>query len=408
MATLTTRPSNNPSIFSRGYFSSFDMSDIREEDFFPYSLGTQEMQQNFADLGQSTYDSYAPQPAYTFIGEPFYQTPHFVLDGPKDNIQMQYEQSTSPSVPSLVQSLDQVPSNLSHTSGASGPSTASSAVGSPYSQAAHSLSGQEQWLDHQGLGIDPTMDPDFTLPCQDIDLFSPYDGKFSGGFGESRKLSSSSSYVSCSPVLSSPISYSPRTSVSAASSFSSPVLALDPSTGRRHMTLDTIVEEFTNNHHRNPNYMSSPSVTSASPLALSPAMAHLGQVTDSPSPDKTRFKSPTIPASAMAHPHPPSRSSSLSRRSESRKRSYAPAEEGSGSEGYPVAKRPTPPPPSGHPHGSQFPSPFFSQSSGRFVPPLQSSCWFSLRYLLCFFIAFSYISFPFHVIGQLHFVAKIC
>ena len=359
--------------------SYLDMSDSRQMggfDGYEYDMSAA-MPQDFPDLIHSTYDSYTAYPAYSSIEQNYYNlTPQFVVNGPKDNTippSHRFEHSESPST-SMSQALDHAPSNLSHTSGASGQSSASSVVGSPYSQATHSLSGQEYWLHHSGLGIgpgivnEPSIDP-LSLSGAESETLLFASDKFPGNFvGESRKLSSS--FISSSPVLASPISCSSPLSGSLASSFSSPALALDTSFVPRQMTIDTILEEV--NAMGNPMHTVSP-ISTKSPSRASPTTTHPSHVQKLPQRKDTPFKSPTTPASAMAL-----FSSSVSRKSGSRKRSIAISDPRDAFADQTPPKRATPPPSSpSHMYGNQFQTPFFSQSSGRFVAPLQSTCWFS-------------------------------
>ena len=391
--------------------SYFEMSDSRQMggfDGYEYDMNTA-MPHDFPDLIHSTYDSYTAHPGYGSIEQNYYNlTPQFVVNGPKDNtIQSshRFEHSESPST-SMSQALDHVPSNLSHTSGASGQSSASSVVGSPYSQATHSLSGQEFWVHHSGLGIgpsivnEPSIDP-FSLSGAESEPLLFASDKFSGNFvGESRKLSSS--FISGSPVLASPISYSSHTSGSLASCFSSPALALDTSLASRQMTIDTILEEV--NAMGIAMHAVSP-ISTKSPSTASPTTIHQAHVQKPPQPKNTTFKSPTTPASATA-----SFASSLSRKSGSRKRSLPISNPRDACTDQTPPKRATPPPASpSHIYGNPFQTPFFGQSSGRFVAPLQSTCWFSLRYILLSFrvIQFGYFSFRVPSLFQGE-IGKIC
>ncbi|KAL9585018.1 MAG: hypothetical protein Q9212_001770 [Teloschistes hypoglaucus] len=80
----------------------------------------------------------------------------FVLDAYKEPLRSYHKRYTpsGSASPSLPQSLDHPPSTLSSVSGASGHSTTSSAVGSPYSLAAHNIPNHDTWNDpHQGLGM---------------------------------------------------------------------------------------------------------------------------------------------------------------------------------------------------------------------------------------------------------------
>ncbi|MCJ1397053.1 hypothetical protein MMC11_000245 [Xylographa trunciseda] len=342
-------------------------------DSYEYDMST-DMPQDFPGLSHSTYDSYTAQPAYSSIEQSYYNLqPQFIVNEPKDNtIQSshRFEHSQSPSI-SMSQAVDHAPSNLSHTSGASAQSSASSVVGSPYSQATHSLPGQEFWVHHSGLGIGPSIvneassSDHFSLSGTESEPLLFANDKFPGSFvGESRKLSST--FISSSPVLASPISCSSHNSGSLASSFPSPALPLDTSSVPRQMTIDTILEEV--NAMGNPMHAASP-ISTTSPSTVSPTTVRQGDLQKIPPRKRTPFKSPTTPASAMSL-----FTSSLSRNSGSRKRSIASSDPRNASTDQTPPKRATPPPASpSHVYGNQFQTPFFSQSSGRFVAPLEST-----------------------------------
>ncbi|KAL8729846.1 MAG: hypothetical protein Q9166_004487 [cf. Caloplaca sp. 2 TL-2023] len=106
----------------------------------------------------ASFDDSSPMPDYSSAQSHYYNASHFLMDGPKDQTQ-RYQQRHTPSgsaSPSIPQSLEHPPSTLSSASGASGQSTASSTVGSPYSLVTHSIPGQDAWSEpHQGLGIAP-------------------------------------------------------------------------------------------------------------------------------------------------------------------------------------------------------------------------------------------------------------
>ncbi|KAL8782824.1 MAG: hypothetical protein Q9213_005063 [Squamulea squamosa] len=97
-------------------------------------------------------------PAYSSGQSHYYNASNFASDSLKDYSEA-YPQRHTPSgsaSPSVLQSLEHPPSILSSTSGASGQSTASSTVGSPYSLPTHSLPSQDTWGElNQGLGIAP-------------------------------------------------------------------------------------------------------------------------------------------------------------------------------------------------------------------------------------------------------------
>ncbi|CAL8575430.1 hypothetical protein XPA_001353 [Xanthoria parietina] len=116
------------------------------------------MQQQYPHPGIASFDHSSSMPVYSSGQSNYYNATDFLFDGSKDHTRP-YQQRQTPSgsvSPSLPQSLDHPPSTLSSTSGASGQSTTSSTVGSPYSLATHSLPGQDTWADlNQGLGIAP-------------------------------------------------------------------------------------------------------------------------------------------------------------------------------------------------------------------------------------------------------------
>ncbi|CAO1597961.1 hypothetical protein XANCAGTX0491_001743 [Xanthoria calcicola] len=116
------------------------------------------MQQQYPHPGIASFDHSSSMPVYSSGQSNYYNATDFLFDGSKDHTRP-YQQRQTPSgsvSPSLPQSLDHPPSTLSSTSGASGQSTTSSTVGSPYSLATHSLPGQDAWADlNQGLGIAP-------------------------------------------------------------------------------------------------------------------------------------------------------------------------------------------------------------------------------------------------------------
>ena len=391
--------------------SYFDMSDSRQDGGFEgyqYDM-TPGFQQDFVDLAHSTYDSYSTQPAFSSVEQSYYTpTPQFVVNHPKDNLP-RFEQSASPSI-SVSQSLEHVSSNLSHTSGASGQSSASSAVGSPFSQATHSIPGQEHWIEHQGLGLssgsiteDFSIDQ-FTLSVSDAEQLSFANDKFPGScVGESRNVSSS--FISGSPVMHSPISCSSLTATSVAPSFPSPALALDTASGPRPMTIDTILEEV-HGTYGTPMHMASP-VAMASPSDVS-SPAHQQEYAPQAARKKTNdFKSPTTPASAMSPCAPFTSSPFAMRTSRSRQGSTNTGKHCKGqTRSSPTSGTIPYSATSNNAYGSQFQTPFFAQSSGRYVAPLQSTCWFSLAvYFLFHFMKIPVLEYFF--IFQLYYFMKL-
>lgn len=163
------------------------------------------MQRPLSDRGITSFNDSSSNSVYGLGHSNYHTTPNLIVDRPKEQAQQYHQRYTSSgsASPSISQSLDHPPSTLSSASGASGQSTASSTVGSPYSLATHSLTSQDAWSEpNQGLGIAPDIvhNDGFT---QDIFSSSSLEndlcfqgGKFPDNFvGESGIFSS----ISCSP-----------------------------------------------------------------------------------------------------------------------------------------------------------------------------------------------------------------
>lgn len=165
------------------------------------------MQHTSPDRGTASFSDSSSTFPYQYFGVPNSLEPKQI----NRQRQPRYASSGSAS-PSIPQSLDNPPSTLSSTSGASGRSTASSTVGSPYSLATHSLPGQDTWSEsNQGLGIAPDIvrNDGFThdaFPGSSIESELCYqDAKFSDSFvGEYGNFSSLISSEICSPSAVSP------------------------------------------------------------------------------------------------------------------------------------------------------------------------------------------------------------
>lgn len=363
-----------------------------QDDFSALRYGAHSRPDYQQQYSESSYDSYPAVSVYSSESHNYYPAPPYHMDAVKGQSgpeQRRYTPAGSPS-PSISQAYDHPPSTLSSTSGASVQSTASSAVGSPYSHATQGLPGHEQWTEsHHGLGIAPGIvhndglghDSMFPLPGMEGDMIFGENKHQSSFVGESGKFSSSS-FPSSQPFPSISSSSAVQPFVPA---FSSPStnMAYGTDSTRRNVTIDTILEEA-NIQVASPRQSGSPiSVHSAN----SPIEAHQGahRSASSPPVPSNSFKSPSTPASAMSPFLPsPSVQSGRWQRDSSRQPSASGQERRvrktslSPTDRYAPYARPLPPPPV----QDQFPtvqsqSPFFSQSSGRFIPPLESSCWFS-------------------------------
>lgn len=179
-------------LFSREQ-SYLDMPDLRPDGSYPnYQYDPSlELQQSFDDITSSTFDPYQSHPSYALMEPSFYGAPQLMADDSKHNlgqVPQSYAPVASPPI-SMAQSLDQLPSRLSRTSGVSGQSTASSTIGSPYSHTTQSLPGQDQWFNSQsGLCIAPDFvhtdafayDSSFPVQCEESGQVSFEIDKYSG------------------------------------------------------------------------------------------------------------------------------------------------------------------------------------------------------------------------------------
>lgn len=369
--------------------SYMDMLDSRPDESFDslHYNAVPSMQQQFSGLPHANYDTYPSDSAFSTSTSSLYDAPNFVFDAPKEieRLAHRYTPSGTPS-PSISHSLDHPPSILSSTSGASAQSTASSAVGSPYSHATSNIPGQEQWADsHRGLGITPGINQNEgyghdIYPTNQIESEIDFDSaKFPGSFvGESKDFSSSAS-MSCS------ISSS-ASSCTASQKFtlacSSPPLVLDTSVATQSITIDSILNEVNSKI-----VTSSQTVSPASedPIDVPSTSLKSMRVVQSPQQTNGSFRSPITPASAKSPLTPRTKSPSSSWRHNSLRDSFSSCGDSkvlhspllSSNKFHPYVR----PKPSSNfqaqSYGHESQSPFFSQSSGRFVPPLELSCWFS-------------------------------
>ncbi|KAL8940654.1 MAG: hypothetical protein Q9216_002702 [Gyalolechia sp. 2 TL-2023] len=114
------------------------------------------MQQSLAGRRNTAFGNSSSTSAHALGHANYYVAPNLVADGRKEHARQYHQRYTSSgsASPSTSQSLEHPPSTLDSASGASGQSTASSTVGSPYSLATHSLPSQDMWSEpNQGLGI---------------------------------------------------------------------------------------------------------------------------------------------------------------------------------------------------------------------------------------------------------------
>lgn len=372
-----------------------DILEPKQDDSFDsLAYSSLEMHQRLSNL-TGTYDSYPSTAAFSNSSLNYYDgvALNYSLGFSKENERLNKQRLTpcgSPS-PSISQSFDQPPSILSSTSGASAQSTASSAVGSPYPHDTSQVSGHENWSEsHQGLAIVPGISqhegygPEL-FPLTDLSGEVVFDeDKYSSNsfVGESNKIFSSSVSSRTTSVPASISSSSFPHGLE--STLRTSPLALDTSVANRILAIDAIPAE-----HRisSRTLMTDPdsanSTDSSSKFFEGYGLLHRPTFS---SPVKDVFKSPTTPASAMSplagrvsipsgrSPHGTSDNNIVSPIDSTNQRRSSSCSQLACSHA-PPKKLPSR---QGLSHSNQFQSPFFSQSSGRFIAPLESSCWFSL------------------------------
>lgn len=352
----------------------------------PYSpnfVSDMQRHQGFLGRASAPYESYPPVSAYSSA---YFAAPNALFDAHNQTVAQsmrRHPSSGSPS-PSISQTFDHPPSTTSSASGASAHSTASSADGSPYANAIHSLPYQEKWPEPlRGLGIAPDIvtgtnfnnDP-FPPSSFDHEVMPGVD-KFVNYVGEYEKNFPQSFPTSC-PMASLFSSASPSQDFVPA--FTLPTLALDIKTGPRDVTIDSILDEA-NSKIENATHLVSP--LSAASTAASPTSCTDKFQNTSPIESRPSFRPPRTPASATFRF--PSRAASP-HHSDDPNFQKLPSDRAKGRGGpqlfsgrcNPHSRPTTLPSSHGHSIYEKNQNQFFDQSSGRFVAPLESSCWFSL------------------------------
>ena len=343
---------------------------------------------DFFGQASTSYESYPPVAAYSSAPSAYFGAQNVPYETQKGNMGRPMRRQTpsgSPS-PSISQAFDHPPSTLSSASGASAQSTASSTDGSPYASATHVLPFEDKWSGPlHGLGIAPgivnseSFSQESFPPANFENDSMLEDGKFPDYVGECGTFFSPSASLS-KPFASSVFSgLAPRKFVPG---FSFQPLALETTAVTKDVTIDTILDEA-NSKIQKPVQMVSPiSATSAAASPTTPTSGH--QISPpqrknscrtplTPSSAASRFPSPAAsPHGSGAHVFPGHRIISLDDVRASRKPQQS-------LERCHPYNQSIPPPKSQHQalYGP-FQSPFFGQSSGRFVAPLESSCRFSL------------------------------
>ncbi|KAI9849720.1 MAG: hypothetical protein M1837_002846 [Sclerophora amabilis] len=322
-------------------------------------------------IDMTSADSYPTMPAYSSG----YDAPQFTVEAPQEAFKQGLFQTPPHGSPAMSasHSLDHATSTLSSASGASVPSAASSANASPYSNATRLIHPEHWTPPNQGLGLLPGI---VQTDGYGHELFVP-----SGPEPETLLASDKlpNGYVGEWGVTSSSSSEAMTSTSFSASDFPSslpasvPSLALNTSGLRGPgVTIDTILDEI--NSQAGTPYSASPS--SAGPTRRNSV---LGIAHTSPSHEENVFKSPVTPASARSNHSPrplPPRVAAPRRRSTLTGAGVTKSTRTSSLSPKPFSARlPTPPETSENPQRPQDPyqSSFFSQSSGNFIAPLESS-----------------------------------
>ena len=246
---------------------------------------------------------------------------------------------------------------ISSTSGPSLPSASSSTVGSPHSGHSHPVSAPESWISAGHFSANPVIvnHEDFGDFSSGIDIGVDHSfvtpGKLPDDFvGECADLSSFSKRSSAFPT---------NNSFQSPSSQQRPPFSSSPE--------PMSIERFGANNRA----ASAASAVDSNPF-LQSSVARIKKESDPSTRSDGVFKSPTTPASARSRT--PSTCSPVAARAT--KAASKPVVQGGAPTSYPTPSSPATSPM--QQHASQFQTHFFSQSSGNFMPPLESSCSFPL------------------------------
>lgn len=314
----------------------------------PFDLNTNTtVEAPYPGLDMDAYNSYESMGAFQAL--PFSYMDSTVMYQPVPAQPVKHEMLRSTSANSNIQysqhQHELPPALISSGSGPSIPSASSSTVGSPYSGPSHTVMSQDSYGNDAsyGLGLYPAIvnhegySHEFMGAALDHDLPLGSD-KLTGNYvGESADLSSSVSRSST--ILHQPLPLSSTASLST----SSPEI----------LHINTTLE------HATPNSAIAQLSGATSSEVSTVTVAH---------PTTSLFKSPTTPASA--NPRTPNSQSPVDVRALSSLSvsSRSPLTKSLQSHG--VLPMPH--------HNNRFQSHFFAQSSGNYIPPLETSCSFFL------------------------------
>ena len=316
-------------------------------DNFYHSSTAMDYHSQFAASTRTTYDSHPVTTSYATPAT-YYEVSKSHLNSLKAGDEGSMPRPTPSASPSsLSQTFDQPPSVLSSTSGASAQSAASSVGGSPYTRPTQQMPFHDKWSDQiQGLGISPG------VASREYLGYHPSHQDF---VGEYQDVLTSSLSVTGPPVSS--ISLAPGLQESC-SSYSVPRSGLPAKFHTKEMALDAIHRDVKYESPHSTCLVSPPSPRwTTDPPSLCPVITQDVESQTEHTPFPPRYRDP-ISATPQPLSQSPARSIGRSIRRNSLRTSLTPLSTSS----------------------VVFPKhqdPLFGQSSGRFVAPLHSSCWFS-------------------------------
>ena len=309
----------------------------------------------------TSYGSYDSMSGFHPLPISYYENPTMFASAPAQTMKSQITRSHSQnSVHQYQQQNSELPPALiSSASNASIPSATSSTVGSPYSGPINTSQAQNSYVNEalsHGLGLLPTIvnqdgyQHDFVGSGFDTDMPMGHDKMIAGNFvGEFADFS-----YSLKPLPNLPV---------ATRQPAQSVYSVTPLTASPPELLSTL-HKFEASAHV-PAFVDAPPAIDVSRSLSLPATLFEHQPLN-----ETVFKSPTTPASA--YPRTPITTSPIDRR-----QSMHNGQPTNSSQHQPSHAALSPLHPM-QPYGGQFQSHFFAQSSGNYMPPLETSCSFSL------------------------------
>jgi hypothetical protein len=335
---------------NRGAFEMLALEHSHQQRHFAQPFGVDSgLHDSYTDFSMNSYSPFDSMHSFTPLPYSTYDHPSFYVDTPPESFKSEMHQSSPLNgslKPSSHHSSELPPSTLSHSI----PSASSSTVGSPYSGHAQSLSHQESWVNpHEGLGLSPALVSQeafyhgFVGSELDSELTFGSHDKLSDDFvGECANISSARKRAGAlfpGKFSSSSVSLQP---------------SLAPTSSPEPLTIDSILERANGSSNaQSPRSLDSSNVTS------------IDNQGSQSSKSTNRFKSPTIPASACPKIPKDTTTPSGALSPPAVHPNFR-----SGQSYMPHAPMPS------HQSGRQFQSHFFAQSSGSFMPPLESSCVF--------------------------------